>query len=58
MKLVLILAVIFLPALAVVLMSNQKNKRGCGRGCATCPNRYICHPEEKGEDVESAQKDG
>ena len=29
--------------LGLVLAGNQSSKRGCGRGCATCGNRNICH---------------
>lgn len=39
----LILAAAFLPALLLVLKTNQSKKRGCGRGCATCGNRAFCH---------------
>ena len=27
----------------IVLRTNQAQKRGCGRGCATCGNRDFCH---------------
>lgn len=38
----LILAALGL-ALSIVLFTSQNTKRGCGRGCATCGNRTICH---------------
>lgn len=38
----LILAALGL-ALSIVLSTSQDTKRGCGRGCATCGNRSICH---------------
>jgi len=38
----LLLAVFCLP-LAILLATRQDKKRGCGRGCATCGNRAICH---------------
>ena len=41
----LILAAVGL-ALFLVLATNQGSKRGCGRGCATCGNRHICHRGE------------
>lgn len=28
-------------------ITQQQTKRGCGRGCATCGNRSICHSGEK-----------
>jgi hypothetical protein len=27
----------------IMLKTNQSQKRGCGRGCATCGNRDFCH---------------
>ena len=38
----LVVVALCLP-LALVLAGNQSQKRGCGRGCATCGNRNICH---------------
>lgn len=29
--------------LFIVLKTQQSQKRGCGRGCATCRNRDFCH---------------
>lgn len=29
--------------LFIVLKTRQSQKRGCGRGCATCRNRDFCH---------------
>ena len=40
---ILLLLVVFGLALALVLATGQEKKRGCGRGCATCGNRSICH---------------
>lgn len=37
---------LILLCLSVILISSktqQTQKRGCGRGCATCGNRFICH---------------
>ena len=34
-------AVIALP-IALLLLSQQGKKRGCGRGCSSCGNRDIC----------------
>ena len=39
----LLAAVLCLPLL-LVLRNGQSKKRGCGRGCATCGNRHLCHP--------------
>lgn len=39
----LLLLVAFIPALVIVLYTNQTKKRGCGRGCARCGNREFCH---------------
>ncbi len=50
-----ILAVVGIPTL--ILLKNQYGtKWGCGRGCATCGNRHLCHgtgayrdhPQQKG----------
>ena len=56
MKFILIFAVIFAVPLAILLVTNQEKKRGCGRGCATCGNREICHRRNKEEKRENAQK--
>lgn len=45
----MILAYILLAALClgipaiIIIKTNQAQKRGCGRGCATCGNRDFCH---------------
>lgn len=44
----LLLLAAFVPAVVIVLKTNQSKKRGCGRGCATCGNREFCH---RGEEV-------
>ncbi len=38
----LILAVVGIP-LFILMKSQHGSKRGCGRGCATCGNRHLCH---------------
>ena len=43
MFIILLLVAAFCLPLALVLATNQSAKRGCGRGCATCGNRTICH---------------
>ncbi len=30
----------------IMIKTNQSQKRGCGRGCATCGNREFCHRSE------------
>lgn len=46
---VMIVLYILLAALCIgmpviiILKTNQSQKRGCGRGCATCGNRDFCH---------------
>ena len=42
MLILILIAALAIP-LALVLYTNQSGKRGCGRGCATCGNRNICH---------------
>lgn len=43
--LILILLLILLCLFLILLSSKtqQLHKRGCGRGCATCGNRFICY---------------
>lgn len=44
---------LILICLVVALISSktqQIQKRGCGRGCATCGNRFICHRGKYKED--------
>ena len=33
----------------IILKTNQSQKRGCGRGCATCGDRDFCHPVSPGD---------
>lgn len=40
---VLLILALGLPVV-FVLKNGQSKKRGCGRGCATCGNRHLCHP--------------
>lgn len=37
---------------AVMIVSERSSKRGCGRGCATCGNREICHGRRGTQDKE------
>ena len=55
MKWILLFAVAFGIPLVILLMTKQDEKRGCGRGCATCGNREICHGKKK-QKRENAQK--
>ena len=43
MGVVCLIAVLCFPLLFVI-KNGQGKKRGCGRGCATCGNRDLCHP--------------
>ena len=43
MTIILILVVAFCLPLVLLLSNGQSQKRGCGRGCATCGNRNICY---------------
>ena len=36
-------AVLGIP-IAILLLNDYGKKRGCGRGCASCGNRFLCHP--------------
>jgi hypothetical protein len=55
MKFVLIFALVFGLPLMILALTRQEKKRGCGRGCAACGNREICHGK-KAEKCENAQK--
>ena len=55
MKFVLVFAIAFGVPLILLLLTRQEKKRGCGRGCATCGNREICHRKNL-EKSENAQK--
>ena len=46
MTVILILVAAFCLPLVLLLSNGQSQKRGCGRGCATCGNRHICHRGE------------
>ena len=50
--LLLILAAVVLP-LVLLLSNDYGSKRGCGRGCATCGNRNICHRNKKNQTKKS-----
>ena len=41
--LILLGLILIVPAL-ILVKNDYSKKRGCGRGCATCGNRHICHP--------------
>ena len=56
MKYLLIFAAVFVLPLAMLLVTRQDKKRGCGRGCATCGNRDICHRRKDAGKRENAQK--
>ena len=56
MKYVLVFVVVFALPLIVVLLTGQEKKRDCGRGCATCGNREICHRQKNAKKRENAQK--
>ena len=43
MTVILVIAAALCLPLILVLATGQSQKRGCGRGCATCGNRNICH---------------
>lgn len=51
----LAIAVIGIP-IAVLLYNDYGKKRGCGRGCATCGNRFLCHPDQYSEGKEDKAK--
>lgn len=44
-----ILAVCGIPLL-LMHYSSHSTKRGCGRGCATCGNRDICHRKKSNKE--------
>lgn len=46
MTITIFLLLVTVPAVLLVCRTEQRTKRGCGRGCATCGNREICHPGE------------
>ena len=47
MAIVLLVIIVTVPAALAVLGTRLQKKRGCGRGCATCGNRELCHPGER-----------
>ena len=52
---VILLSVPLLLAMVLVPRTGQAAKRGCGRGCATCGNRHLCHPGQYADREEVAQ---
>lgn len=44
---ILFFALVIGVPLAIMIYSEHGKKRGCGRGCATCGNREICHRKRK-----------
>jgi len=46
MALYIFLAVVCLGIGLAIGKTSPHKKRGCGRGCPTCGNRFICHPGE------------
>lgn len=47
MMLVLLLIVAVGIPMAIMIYTERGKKRGCGRGCATCGNREMCHRRRK-----------
>ena len=47
MLIILLLIAVFAIPLTILLLTRPDTKRGCGRGCATCGNRDICHRRKK-----------
>lgn len=45
-----------IPA-AIAMKTKQSKKRGCGRGCAYCGNRFICHRSQFKRPSESDNKE-
>ncbi len=46
LPIILFFAVVFGVPAVLLLRLDYGKKRGCGRGCATCGNRHICHPDD------------
>lgn len=57
MAIPIFLLLVTVPAVLLVCRTEQRTKRGCGRGCATCGNREICHPGEKRRDIRQRRKE-
>lgn len=56
----LAIILLILLCLSLILISSktqQLQKRGCGRGCATCGNRFICHRGEYQKEPENKDQD-
>ena len=49
------IGVIGIP-IAVLLYNDYGKKRGCGRGCATSGNRFLCHPDQYSDKPEQIDK--
>ena len=58
MTIPIFLLLVTVPAVLLVCRTEQRTKRGCGRGCATCGNRALCHPGEKHRTSGSEEKRG
>lgn len=50
MALFLLAAAVCGIPLAVLIYTERGSKRGCGRGCASCGNREICHRHRRTQD--------
>ena len=55
---IMIFGVAIAVPLVILLGNHYGTKRGCGRGCATCGNREICHGKRKkdAEEESAAEK--
>lgn len=47
LSLVILLTAVAGFSCGIMLLTHRSEKRGCGRGCATCPNRTMCHKKRK-----------
>ena len=57
MAIPIFLLLVTVPAVLLVCRTEQRTKRGCGRGCATCGNREICwRGQEMGKPKQKQEK--
>ena len=39
----ILIAIVAVPAAVIAWLTRAQSKRGCGRGCSTCANFPLCH---------------
>lgn len=54
----ILIAIVAVPAAVIAWLTRAQSKRGCGRGCSTCANFPLCHGTGAYSHVEKPREPG